>query len=245
VSYVPRLLLAVLFGSFTLMAPCAASQAEEVTGAAIPTSCVSTLPGVPTEPLDVRQIVLVEAGDKSATVGSVSFYSRTGSCYSRVGGPWSVELGRSGISSHKSEGDGTTPIGVFAVGPVMYGVAPNPGVAYSYHRLVCGDWWDEASSSPRYNRFVHVACGTAPPFGGDSEALWRVVPQYDYLAVIQYNSSPVIPGRGSAIFLHLSSGAPTAGCVALRESRLVTLLRWLRPDDHPVVAIGLVSAHPA
>jgi L,D-peptidoglycan transpeptidase YkuD (ErfK/YbiS/YcfS/YnhG family) len=124
----------------------------------------------------------------------------------------------------------------------MYGIAPNPGVAYGYHQIVCGDWWDEAPSSAMYNRFVHVPCGTAPPFGGDSEALWRVVPQYDYFAVIDYNSSPIVPGSGSAIFIHETTRVPTAGCVALRAPALLALLRWLRPLQHPMIVISVEAA---
>jgi L,D-peptidoglycan transpeptidase YkuD (ErfK/YbiS/YcfS/YnhG family) len=93
-----------------------------------------------------------------------------------------------------------------------------------------------------YNRFVHVPCGTPPPFGGDSEALWLVVPQYDYFAVIDYNSSPIVAGRGSAIFIHETTGVPTAGCVALRASALLTLLRWLRPLQHPMIVIRVEAA---
>ena len=42
----------------------------------------------------------------------------------------------------------------------IYGNEPDPGgLRYRYHRLVCGDWWDEDPYSPRYNHFVHVPCG--------------------------------------------------------------------------------------
>jgi L,D-peptidoglycan transpeptidase YkuD (ErfK/YbiS/YcfS/YnhG family) len=158
----------------------------------------------------------------------------------RVAGPWPADVGRSGLSAGKVEGDGSTPIGTFSIGPTIYGIASNPGVAYSYHRVVCGDWWDEAPASPEYNHFVHVPCGTAPPFGGDSEALWKIEPQYDYFAVISYNSSPVIPGRGSAIFLHVSGSGSTAGCVSIATSQLLRTLRWLRPSEHPEIAIRIV-----
>jgi L,D-peptidoglycan transpeptidase YkuD (ErfK/YbiS/YcfS/YnhG family) len=102
-------------------------------------------------------------------------------------------------------------------------------VAFGYHRLACGDWWDEDPRSPSYNRFVHVACGARPAFGGGSEALWRITPQYRYFAVIDYNARPPVAGRGSAIFLHVSAGSRTAGCVSLPEPRLLRVLRWLRP----------------
>jgi L,D-peptidoglycan transpeptidase YkuD (ErfK/YbiS/YcfS/YnhG family) len=211
------------------------SSAAEVFDSA----CPSPIPGVGTLPRNVHQVVTVEAPSMTSTVASVSLWSRTGTCFVRVDGPWTSSIGRSGLSSHKVEGDGTTPTGEYSIGPVMYGIAPNPGVAYQYHRVVCGDWWDEAPSSPMYNRFVHVPCGSAPPFGGDSEALWRVVPQYDYFAVVDYNAAPIVPGRGSAIFVHETTGVPTAGCVALRTGALLTLLRWLRPVDHPMIVIGV------
>jgi L,D-peptidoglycan transpeptidase YkuD (ErfK/YbiS/YcfS/YnhG family) len=182
--------------------------------------------------------VVTVVASRTSTIALVTLWSRTGSCDRRVGGPWTAELGRAGLSTDKFEGDGSTPVGTFSIGAVMYGLSANPGVAYAYHRLTCGDWWDEAPSSPMYNRFVHVPCGMSPPFGGDSEALWRVVPQYDYFALIDYNTSPVVPGRGSAIFLHVSTGVPTAGCVALAATDLLEVLRWLRPRDHPLIAIG-------
>ena len=55
----------------------------------------------------------------------------------------------------------------------MYGNEPNPGVRFRYRRLRCGDWWDEDPSSPTYNSFQHVACGTTPPFAGGSEGMWE------------------------------------------------------------------------
>jgi len=123
----------------------------------------------------------------------------------------------------------------------MYGIAANPGVRFRYHRLACGDWWDEDSESPTYNSFRHVGCGATPPFGGDSEALWRQTRAYRHFAVIAYNMRPVVPGRGSAMFLHEDTGAPTNGCVSLPPTRLVTLLRWLRPAASPRIAIGTRS----
>ena len=83
-----------------------------------------------------------------------------------VAGPWRARVGRNGLSAHHREGDGTTPTGTFGIGPVVYGIDPDPGVACRYHRLVCGDWWDEDARSPTYNTFRHVACGATPPFGG-------------------------------------------------------------------------------
>jgi L,D-peptidoglycan transpeptidase YkuD (ErfK/YbiS/YcfS/YnhG family) len=180
-------------------------------------------------PTAAQQLVTVRAPG-GATAGSVALWQRRGACFRRIGGPWSARLGASGLSSHKREGDGSTPTGTYRIGSTMYGIAANPGVhGFAYHRLVCGDWWDEDPRSPTYNTFRHVACGARPSFGGASEALWRIAPQYRYFAVIDYNARPVVPGRGSAIFLHVSAARATAGCVSLPESTLVRVLRWLRP----------------
>lgn len=120
----------------------------------------------------------------------------------------------------------------------MYGTASNPGVHYPYHQLVCGDWWDETTSSPEYNTFQHVPCGEAPPFGGDSEALWTETVAYPSFAVVRYNTGPVVPGAGSAIFIHADIGSPTDGCVSLPLDELDDLLRWLDPASSPLVVMG-------
>jgi len=159
-------------------------------------------------------------------------------CGKRVFGPWRARVGRNGLSAHHREGDGTTPTGTFGIGPVVYGTDPDPGVPRRYHRLVCGDWWDEDARSPTYNTFRHVACGQAPTFGGGSEALWRITPAYRLFAVIQYNAAPIVPGRGSAIFLHVDTGHATNGCVSVPRTELRRLLVRLRPG----ATIGIQTA---
>jgi len=120
----------------------------------------------------------------------------------------------------------------------MYGLAANPGVHYAYRRIVCGDWWDEDADSPTYNTFQHVRCGTRPPFRAESEGLWKPTAAYGHFAVIDYNAHPAVPGRGSAIFLHVGTGGPTNGCISLAYPRLRQVLRWLRPGDAPEIVIG-------
>ncbi|MDX6487128.1 MAG: hypothetical protein QOF43_2281 [Gaiellaceae bacterium] len=183
------------------------------------------------------QLVSVTA-PPGATSASLSLWRRRGACWQRAAGPWTARLGRSGLSADKREGDGATPTGTFRFGATVYGIAADPGVRFRYHRLACGDWWDEDPSSATYNTFRHVPCGSKPVFGGGSEALWRIAPQYRYFAVIDYNAQPTVPGRGSAIFLHVAAGS-TAGCISLPEARLVSLLRWLRPAGRPLIRIGI------
>ena len=171
------------------------------------------------------QRIQVAAPSVRATTAAVTLTE----CGRRTLGPWQAHVGIHGLSAHHREGDGTTPLGTFALGPTVFGLDPDPGLRLAYHRLRCGDWWDEDPQSPTYNRFRHLRCGSRPPFAGSSEALWLAPLAYRELAVIQYNVAPAVPGRGSGIFLHVDTGHPTNGCVSLPRTRLLRLLRALRP----------------
>jgi L,D-peptidoglycan transpeptidase YkuD (ErfK/YbiS/YcfS/YnhG family) len=187
------------------------------------------------------QLVTVVAARASSTSGTVRLWQRAGGCWRPAGGPWRAYLGLGGVSADHREGEPTTPAGAFGIGPVIYGVATDPGVHYPYHRLVCGDWWDEDPASPAYNTFQHVPCGSRPPFGGASEPLWESARAYSHFLFVRYNVSPAVPGRGSAIFIHEEIGKPTHGCVSLPAAELVRLLRWLRPARSPLVVIGAAA----
>jgi L,D-peptidoglycan transpeptidase YkuD (ErfK/YbiS/YcfS/YnhG family) len=115
-------------------------------------------------------------------------------------------------------------------------------VRYRYRRIVCGDYWVEDPSSPSYNRFRHVPCGQSPPFRVTGERLWQARTAYRHLAVIEFNMHPVVPGRGSGIFLHAATGRATNGCVSLPLAQLRQVLRWLRPEQAPRITIAVSRA---
>jgi len=50
---------------------------------------------------------------------------------------------------------------------------------------------------------------------------------------IAYNTDPALPGRGSAIFLHVARPdfAPTEGCIAVACDVLIELLGLLGPGS--------------
>jgi L,D-peptidoglycan transpeptidase YkuD (ErfK/YbiS/YcfS/YnhG family) len=192
------------------------------------------------------QLVTVVAAHRNSTHATVRLWRRAADgCFVAAAGPWAARVGKNGVAASRREGDGTTPRGVFGIAPVLYGNGPDPGVRYRYHRLACGDWWDEDASSPTYNRFVQVRCGVRPSFAGPgTTGLWEERRAYRYFAVVEFNVDPVVPGRGSGIFIHVDHGRPTTGCVSLPLNRLVALLRWLRPGLSPLVAIVVRSPGP-
>ena len=60
---------------------------------------------------------------------------------------------------------------------------------------------------------------------------------YKYAVVINYNMSPVVSGKGSAIFLHCMTGSYTAGCVAIPESSMKHIIKQLDSAKNPIIII--------
>jgi L,D-peptidoglycan transpeptidase YkuD (ErfK/YbiS/YcfS/YnhG family) len=50
------------------------------------------------------------------------------------------------------------------------------------------------------------------------------------LHVIEYNTNPIVKGKGSAIFFHLGVKNLTAGCVAIDENNMKSIVNWLIPS---------------
>jgi L,D-peptidoglycan transpeptidase YkuD (ErfK/YbiS/YcfS/YnhG family) len=189
-------------------------------------------------PASASQLITVEAATTRTTHAEVRTWRRAGGCWVSAGASSPARVGWNGLSANRREGDGTTPVGTFRIHPTMYGNEPNPGVRFRYRRLRCGDWWVEDPRSPAYNTFRHVPCGERPPFRVVTEGMWQTRVAYPFLAVIEFNMRPVVPGRGSGIFLHAQTGRPTNGCVSLSRDDLRRVLRWLRPSAEPEIAIG-------
>ncbi len=229
-----RGLVLVLIVSAALVGPASQAGAERSAGSCKP-NVANRLKTVGS----ADQLITVEAARYRTTRAELTLWRRDGyDCWQPVRGPWAANLGVNGIADRRREGDGTTPTGVYGIGPVMYGAAPNPGVKYRYRRVVCGDWWVEDPASAAYNTFQHVACGRRPPFRTKPPGMWQDPVAYRYLAVVQFNMRPVVPGKGSAIFLHASKGRPTVGCISLPVGQLVSALRWLDPAKRPRIVIG-------
>jgi L,D-peptidoglycan transpeptidase YkuD (ErfK/YbiS/YcfS/YnhG family) len=89
------------------------------------------------------------------------------------------------------------------------------------------DGWVDDPGDPNYNRPVQL------PYPGHHEELWLTSGLYDILVVIGYNTDPVVPGAGSAIFLHCARRdfTPTEGCIAIAREALAGLLPGLGPGS--------------
>jgi len=127
-------------------------------------------------------------------------------------------MGRAGIVTPKREGDGGTPAGRMRLLRVLYRAdrVRAPECVVPVEPIGADDGWCDDPNAAEYNKRVRL------PFGGRHEALWREDGLYDIVGVLDWNFAPVVPGRGSAIFLHVAAPdfAPTAGCVALSVADL-------------------------
>ena len=188
---------------------------------------------------DAKQLIVVDAPSFGSTTATVTTWVKSGSGWQPALASMPAVTGSGGwqYATSRQEGDGATPVGLYGIGATMYGTDPNPGVAYPYQQLTCGDWWDEDASSPTYNTFQVAPCGTTPPYAATSEALWTEGNAYPYMAVVDFNTPPTGP-YGSGIFLHADIGQPTAGCVSLPVGDLVSVLQWLRPATDPAIVMG-------
>src|SRR5580658_5877642 len=119
--------------------PARAAQAKGAAPAKKAPTCPEGLADKLASTGKARQLVTVEAPNEATSLATLQLWQRAGSCWVSASPPWSALIGRNGFSDHHREGDGTTPVGIFAIGPVVYGNAPNPGTKEPYHRLVCGD----------------------------------------------------------------------------------------------------------
>ena len=95
-----------------------------------------------------------------------------------------------------------------------------PRTALPRTALAPEDGWCDAPGDPAYNRLVRL------PYPVSAERLWREDGVYDLIVPLGYNDDPVVPGKGSAIFLHAARPdyVPTEGCVALALGDLLDFL---------------------
>ena len=95
------------------------------------------------------------------------------------------------------------------------------------HPITKLDGWCDDPEHLLYNTLVQL------PIEASHEKLWREDPRYDIVVVLGHNDAPIVPYRGSAIFMHVATAdhRPTEGCVALDLHGLITILAGCDPHE--------------
>lgn len=140
-------------------------------------------------------------------------------------------LGRSGVISEdsKEEGDGASPAGTYPFRRVFFrpDKIEEPITLLDVQPLSADLGWCDDPEDKAYNKLVRL------PYGPSHEKLWRDDDVYDVIVELGHNDAPPVPGKGSAIFMHIAREGytPTEGCVALKLDDMLAFLRLVKPED--------------
>ncbi|MFM7410300.1 MAG: L,D-transpeptidase [Actinomycetota bacterium] len=187
------------------------------------------------------QSVVVEVESASATLGMLWVVESVDGIECVVWGPVPACVGRSGVKRDRREGDGTTPLGSMAI-TGAFGSAAKARTEIAYRRVVAGDCWISDVGDRAYNRWVRRSRCNAP-----NEDLFRIARggAYEFALTTDYNASPIVTGKGSAIFVHVHSydaagrTRPTSGCVSVSRSVMKRLFAMLDPAKNPVLVVRI------
>ncbi|MCW1959138.1 MAG: L,D-transpeptidase family protein [Mycobacterium sp.] len=198
--------------------------------AAAPAAAVPT--PAPPPAAQTTQWIVVGVPAANSTSGTLTAFQKVGQDWKVVLGPTKAMVGDVGVGEG-ADGVHRTPVGTFAFDQA-FGREPNPGTKMPYFQATQQDWWDEDASSPTYNTHVRSAANPS----SITENLYDSGPVYDYAVNIAVNPQR-IPGKVSGIFLHVTDGSPTWGCVAVGRQEMKSLLTWLDPAASPRITVGV------
>ena len=137
-------------------------------------------------------------------------------------------IGINGVTNGKKEGDGCTPYGKFKFKEIYYRADKLGALNFLIKSIkIQPDYgWCDDPKSKFYNKFVKF------PFTQSAEKLFRDDDLYDIICVIDYNLNPTLPGKGSAIFLHVAHKdyRGTQGCVAVSKNDLLEIAPQINKD---------------
>lgn len=175
--------------------------------------------------------ILVTPTSENPSRGILKFGDKTYPC----------ALGKGGIIDEKQEGDHKSPTGKFGLRSVYYRYDKLGAPIYSKVPMLAilkEDGWCDDPNDEAYNKSVML------PYHASAEELWRDDDLYDIIVVLGYNDAPPIPGKGSAIFMHVArdlndhSFLGTQGCISLKKDHLLELLPELTPETSLEITLG-------
>jgi L,D-peptidoglycan transpeptidase YkuD (ErfK/YbiS/YcfS/YnhG family) len=137
-------------------------------------------------------------------------------------------LGKKGIKKKVKEGDNVTPKGKYKIIKFFYRADKLKKVETVLKKIKIKKsmiWCDDVRSK-FYNKLTFL------PNNHSHEKLFRNDDIYDLILVLNYNSNPVIKGKGSAIFIHVAKKkfTSTRGCIALQKKDLLNLLQNIKKN---------------
>ena len=141
---------------------------------------------------------------------------------------YKCSIGENGLNKTKIEGDKSTPIGVFSLGDLYIRTdrIKNIKTHFNYISISKTMAWSDDANSEDYNKLINTK-------NDHKEIMHRNAHIYDIILVVNYNINPIVPNKGSAIFIHISKDnySSTQGCIALNQDDFKEILTTLKPSD--------------
>lgn len=183
------------------------------------------------------QIVLVLTSSWDAVTGYLTFWERetVHDEWVQQMKPIPVVVGKKGMvwANVKKEGDLCTPAGAFSLGSIFGDTKYTAsGFDFPFVPITEDLVFVDDPKSISYNQF---ATKRENSDWASAEHMSEVGPLYELGLVIEHNMHPIVPGAGSAIFLHVwrNPESGTAGCTAMAKDDLLCLLAMLKQDKSP------------
>ena len=142
-------------------------------------------------------------------------------------------IGKNGLNKNKKEGDKSTPIGNFKLGPLYWRAdkIKKPETNISCKKINKNMGWCNDIDSRFYNKEIKVNKKIK------HEKLFRKDYKYNLFLVIKYNDKKIIKGKGSAIFIHLTKNyKKTAGCIAVKEKDFLVMIKLLSKKSKIIIS---------
>ena len=137
-------------------------------------------------------------------------------------------IGKNGLKKNKLEGDNSTPVGTFSLGPVYYrnDRVDKPDTKLKTLKINKQMGWCDDPNNVYYNKEIKLNKKIK------AEKLYRKDKIYNIIIVINYNTKRIIRNKGSAIFIHVTNNyKPTKGCIALKMNDLEILLKIIKRNS--------------
>ena len=200
-----------------------------------------------TLPNDSSQLLFVQTAGWNEKEGTLQRYERVknSKAWVKVGKPISIILGRNGLGWGKGlhttpsnakyikkEGDGRAPAGLFSL---KNGFGYHDlNISFPYATYKRTDHCVDDSNSQWYNKIIDSTKVKKDYKSFEHMKLNNYL--YKYGIVVNHNPEQ-IKNAGSCIFMHIRSGngKGTAGCTAMNENKIMTILKWLKREDKPLL----------
>ena len=134
---------------------------------------------------------------------------------------YKCSIGLNGLTNNKVEGDKKTPMGTYSLGELFVRTDRIKYLKTKYKFIPIKNYmaWSDDPNDLKYNQLIETK-------NYHKESLYRDDNIYNLILTINYNTNPVIPNKGSAIFLHISTNdyKPTNGCIAINANDFIEIL---------------------